>query len=222
MSAASESNRWTTPGAMSAANSAALSDEARAQLSPGHSPKQFVAALASKGLSVDAMRVVPFALTKREAIWWAAQCLRGVPHLAADPKAISAIGAAEKWCANPSDDNRRTALLASEMAVLSTPAGCLAMAVFLSEGSLAPPAVAAVPPPPNVGPSMAGNAVLLAAVVKNPERAMEKYSLFLQLAEAVAAGTNLWSGARPATPVASSPPATPGAKTFPPYPQPKR
>src|SRR5437773_417192 len=103
---------------MAAANSAALSDEARALLEPEHWPKQFVAALAAMGLGVDAVRVVPFALTKREAIWWAAQCLRAVPALVADPKSISAIAAVEKWCASPTDDLRRASLLASEVAEL--------------------------------------------------------------------------------------------------------
>lgn len=226
-----------TGAAEPTATSVLLSDEAKALLTPEHSPRQFVAVLNAQGLGADAVRFIPWALTRREAVWWAAQCVRSVNTLMENPLNAQAIKVSEKWCESPTDENRRAALAASELAEISTPAGCVAMAVFFSEGNLAPLAAKVdVPPPPQIGPNMAGNAVLLAAVMKNPEKALEKYASFVSLADEVANGTNRWSMNRTpevsdqslnnSVPAASQPTATsdskPSSKVFPPYPQPKR
>jgi len=85
-----------------------------------------------------------------------------------------ALKAAEKWCGLASDANRRAAQTAAEEATLATPAGGAALAAFLSEGSLGPPNVQAVPPADHL------TARLVATTL------------------AVAAGTNRWPDAPPA------------------------
>ena len=81
---------------------------------------------------------------------------------------------------------------AAEAAGLDTPAGCLAVAAFFSGGSIAPEGLPPVPPSePMTGTAVAG-AVKLAAVLKDPARAPEKFAAFLKLGSEVAEGKNRW------------------------------
>lgn len=204
--------KMTQPGAATeAAKDVPLVAEGLALLRPEHTPRQFLDALAKAGLLADAVRFLAFLLPRREAVWWAVQCVKQVPAFATGEKAAAALAAAEKWAADPTDDHRRAAYAAGEAAELSTPAGCAAVAAFLSEGSLAPPHLQTVPPPASAGPSVVGSAVVLAAVSAEPEKADEKYRAFLVLGDAVAAGTNRWAvrpGPRP-VPTAAGTPAPP-------------
>jgi hypothetical protein len=68
---------------------------------------------------------------------------------------------------------------AANEAEFSTPAGSAALAVFFSGGSIAPPDMPAVPPEPSITPNSVAGSVMLAAVLKEPEKAQEKYQLFL-------------------------------------------
>jgi hypothetical protein len=104
----------------------------------------------------------------------------------------AALQAAEKWAADPSDDNRRAAYPASEAATLGTPAGCAALAAFFSGGSLAPPNVTAVPPKEGLTAKVVGGALLLASVLTEPQKAPEKQQRFLALGLEVANGANRW------------------------------
>jgi hypothetical protein len=187
------------PGtAAEVAKVAPLEKAARALLRPAHSPQDYIAALVKAGHLPDAVRFLANLLTRREVVWWAAQCVRQVPELATGEKLAAALAAAEAWAANPSDDHRRAAYSSAEAAGLTTPAGCAAMAAFLSEGSLAPAHLQPVPPPPHAGPAAASSAVILAAVAVEPEKANEKFERFLTLGAAVATGQNRWPGDRPA------------------------
>jgi hypothetical protein len=198
-------DRMARPGtAAEVAKVAPLEDAARALLRPAHSPQDYIAALVKAGHLPDAIRFLANLLTRREVVWWAAQCVRQVPELAAGEKLAAALAAAETWAASPSDDHRRAAYATAEAAGLTTPAGCTAMAAFLSEGSLAPAHLQPVPPPSHAGPSAASSAVILAAVVVEPEKANEKYEQFLTLGSAVATGQNRWPGDRPAAPSAAT------------------
>jgi hypothetical protein len=171
------------------ARAAQLSDAAQAMAAKPGSVSQLATALAEKNLLPDACRLLAFALPKREAVWWACCCIR-------DAKAIGnaalALEAAEKWVANPQEDQRRAAYAAAEKVGAETPAGCAAFAAFFSGGSLAPPNVAEVPPPDHLTPGAAAGAVMLAAVAGEPAKAEERYKKFLAIGVDVASGKNKW------------------------------
>ncbi len=99
------------------------------------------------------------------------------PELTAE--AYLPLQAVEKWLAEPTDENRRSAMKAANEAEFSTPAGSAALAVFFSGGSIAPPDMPAVPPESSITPNSVAGTVMLAAVLKEPEKAQEKYQLFL-------------------------------------------
>ena len=67
------------------------------------------------------------------------------------------------------------------------PSGLLAMAVFFAGPSMAPPNLQAVPPPEYAASEVVAGAVVLAGVVKEPEKAKEKYGVFVQKALALTA-----------------------------------
>jgi hypothetical protein len=169
-----------------------MGEEARALLGSQMAPRDFLDVLVQAGHYVDAARFLAYAVPKREAVWWACQCARAVAS-APPPPVAEALRVAEKWVADPTEENRRLAKAAADAAQLSTPAGCAALAAFLSGGSLAPPEVeSAVPPAEDLTAKVVAGAILLAAVTPPPDRAPERFREFLGLGRQVAAGINRW------------------------------
>jgi hypothetical protein len=185
--------------AVDAAKRADLNEPARTLLAPELTPRQYFDMLAAKpDLVPDALAFLASALPKREAVWWACQCVRAVTP-APPPKEDAALKAAEKWCGQANDANRRAAHAAAEAATFAVPAGTAALAAFLSEGSMAPPHVETpVPPADNLTAKLVAATLAVAAVQTTPEKAAEKRKTFLDLGLAVAAGTNRWADAAPA------------------------
>jgi hypothetical protein len=149
-----------------------LGDEAQGVLRPETGAERFVRDLAKAELFPDALKVLAHALGGRQCIGWSLACLEALHP--ATPKEAIAIEAVEKWLAEPNDTNRRATQGAAEEAKLSTPAGCIAMAAFFTEGSVAPKGASDVPPPAYVAEKIAAAGVLL-AVVLEPEKATERY-----------------------------------------------
>ena len=180
-----------------AAKRAELGDAARALLTPALAPRPYLDLLLQQNLLPDALAFLASALPKREAVWWACQCVRAVTPTP-PPQEESALKAAEKWCGLASDANRRAAHAAAEVATFQKPAGTAALAAFLSEGSLGPANVPAVPPADNLTARIVAATLTVAAVQTQPEKAAEKQKRFLDQGLAVAAGTNRWPEAAPA------------------------
>ena len=154
-------------------------------------PRQFLGVLIEKEQYLDAVRFLSFALPKKEAVQWACLCARHILRVQATARESESLRAAERWVMDPSDDNRRAAMAAAEKEGLGSPAGCAALAAFLSGGSLAPTSVATVPPGEHLTAQVAAGAIMLAAVIVEPEKAPEKYRVFL------AHGLDLAKGLKP-------------------------
>ena len=145
-----------------------LSDGVVPHLQPRITLEQVHGACLAHGLLPDALRLLAAILPVRESIWWAWVSVRyamqregGTPP---SPEAHAAVAAIEQWIVRPDDDHRRAAWSAGQAAGLDTPAGMVAAAVFLSGQSVAPPAVAPVPPPPGGALPLVTGAILLSAV----------------------------------------------------------
>jgi len=63
---------------------------------------------------------------------------------------------------------------------LESPSACLALAAFLSGGSIAPANLEPVAPPDHITPQVVAGAIIACAVRNQPEKAPEKYRVFLQ------------------------------------------
>jgi hypothetical protein len=189
---------WTKVTAKSATDICKMfqmSDEAKPLLKDGLAPQAFFNQLVEKGHLLDAIKFLACALPKKEAIWWGILCARQGYGATVPPKVAAALAASEKWLTEPKEETRRAAEKASNEAELSTPGGCVAMGVFFSGGSISLPGLPEVPPADHHCAHFAACAVMLAAVVKEVEKAVEKHKAFLKLGGDVAAGTNKWKGA---------------------------
>ncbi len=174
-----------------------LGDEAKKLLRDGLTPRAFLDELVAKKHYPDAVRFLAFALPKREAVWWACLCARQAYSGGADAKILAALAASEKWVTDPSDANRRAAFAAAQAADIGNPAGSTGVAVFFSGGSIAPPNVPEVKPPERATAQAVAGAVMLAAVMKEPEKMAAKYQKYLTLGIEVGNGANRWPEKRP-------------------------
>lgn len=131
-------------------------------------------------------------LPKRNAIGWALEVIRRISPPAAGTAPAAALESVERWLEDPEDDRRRQAAETAAKAGYGSPAGCLALAVFLSGGNMAPkntPALAE-PPPHLCGRTVAGSIGL--AVAARPAEAAEQNRLALQEGFRLADQTGVW------------------------------
>jgi hypothetical protein len=171
----------------------ALGDEAKALLKEGMTPDQFLGILREKEQFTDALRFLAQALPKREAVFWAYACAKETAGDKPPENIAKALATVHKWIVDPSEENRRAAQPAYEAAELGTPAGCAAVAVFWSGGSMAPKEAPVVPPPDPLTGHGVASALMLAGVQKEAEKFKQKYASFVERGLAVASGKLKWS-----------------------------
>jgi len=159
---------------------AKLGEEAKALLKDGHTPQKFLELLIGKELFQDAIRFVAFALPKREAVGWGCLCVRHSLGTENASKISQTQVAAEGWVANPADGTRCAAKDAADKEGFESPSALLAVAAFFSGGSVVQPGLQPVAPPDQMTPQLVAGAVMISAVKNQPEKAAEKYRVFLQ------------------------------------------
>ena len=146
-------------------------------------PHQRFAELTGQGRRNDAVMFLAHALPRYECVVWAAQVLleAGIADRH-DPLMVAVL----RWIDQPGDALRRTAGDLAKGARRNTPACKLAFAVMMSGGSVAPPELPAVQPPPDVCAAMVAGAVLGGIYdLRDPAPALD---LALRLGEAIAKG----------------------------------
>ena len=155
-------------------------------------PDEFGRRLQSDPESLDdAIKFFAYALPKRLAVWWAAQCVR-TAQPSPPPEDAAILQATEKWVAAPNESHRRKAMSLAEGQECQTAAAWTGVSAFWSHGSMAPPNVPAVPPKDEFTGKAVYGAVALAAVIGAPEEAPKRKAEFVDLAIAVASGENNW------------------------------
>ena len=174
---------------------AKVGEEAKALLIDGFTPRQFLELLIGKELFLDAIRFLAYALPKREAVGWGCLCVRHSLGTQDALKISEVHVAAERWVSNPDEENRRAAKIAVDKEGLESPSACLALAAFFSGGSIAPANLQPVAPPDHITPQVVAGAIIVSAVKNQPEKAPEKYRVFLQKGMALMA--RMQSGPKP-------------------------
>jgi hypothetical protein len=142
-------------------------------------------------LEPDAVRLLSHALPARESVWWAWASVRRVMGETPPAPVLATLAAAEAWIAKPTDANRRAAYQRAEEDGGASPAGLVALAAWLSGGSLAPSDAPEVPPPPFSAAKAVAGAVIIAAV-QDPLKAGERFHDFLTQGLEVADRIQLW------------------------------
>lgn len=104
-------------------------------LKPGdEEPLAFVRALAKAGKLREASAICAFLMRRREAVWWACQCLRSRPGLAAADD--QALLAAEHWARSPSEEARDIAAKWGAAGEQTAPSSWAAHAAGFTSGSV--------------------------------------------------------------------------------------
>ncbi|HKV72915.1 MAG TPA: hypothetical protein VJN95_00230 [Gemmatimonadales bacterium] len=187
---------------------AEVGEEGRKLLQPQHKPHEYLSALTGGAQHPDAIRLLAHALPRREGVWWAWVTAKRASGAEPPPPVKAALEATERWIAQPTEDNRRTAMARGEAAGFDTPAGCAALAAFLSGPTVAPAHIEqAVPPPEYAAAKAIAGAVLISAVKTEPDKAVEKMHAALLQGLEVVAKIKLWPGFEKADLAMPQPPA---------------
>ena len=156
----------------------------------GESPAQFANdLLAAKNLT-GAVQFFAFALPPREAVWWACLCSRDALREPVPEPLKDAVDAAEAWVRDPSEGHRRAAMARAQATDLKSPAAWAAVAAFWSGGSLAPENLPEVPAAPHLTGCAVAGAVMLAAVIFEPQFAEQRRARYIASAIDIANGGN--------------------------------
>jgi hypothetical protein len=130
----------------------------------GVAPLAHYAATREAGDRAGAVAFLGHALPRFEAIAWACRILedeaRDLKLRVLDRQALDY---SLRWLGDPSDERRRAAMEAADEAGARSPEKLLAMAVFFSGGSIAPPDLPPVLPQPETAGRLASAAIQLAA-----------------------------------------------------------
>jgi predicted component of type VI protein secretion system len=156
-----------------------LSEEARALLDDGMEPLSFFDLLCEQELFPDAMRFLAFWLPKPTVVTWGCQCVRETLGDQLPPEQERPIDEAEKWAADPTEENRRAAETAAESVDPAEMTGWVARAAFWSGGSLVAPELAPVPPDEGLTAQAVTGALLMAASRGDPTKTADRYRAFL-------------------------------------------
>jgi hypothetical protein len=170
------------------ANRCELDDDVRPLIVPTMTSRQFVETLVQQSKFTDGIVFLAAALPKREAVWWGCQTCGGADSSSLPADDRKAIEAARRWVVDPSEENRRGAESAAKAGQLLTASSCVAMAAFLSGGSIGPPEFDPVPPADHLTGYTVACAVKFAAATSSDDAAKKA----LELGIAVADGKNRW------------------------------
>jgi len=189
-------NRCDRPAA-EVATHARLGPEAQTLLAPQVAAHEFLALLVKRKLYEDAIQFATFALDKPHAIWWGTLCLWQF-HRPQPPAPVETVlQAVIDWLQNPNEEHRRAADAAGKVCGITTPAGCLATAVFFSGGSVSLPDQPNVDPKPHMTARNVANAVRLAAKLTARSAQATFQARCLLLALEIARGELAWQPSQP-------------------------
>ena len=122
-------------------------------------PLDFARKLARSSRPIEAVAFCAYLLPRREAVWWACQCVRAIQGDQAG--ADLALKAAEAWVREPEEATRRAALDLGASENRRAPTTWLARAAGWSGGDMAAAGLAPTPAPPH----LTAKAVLAAIVL---------------------------------------------------------
>jgi hypothetical protein len=122
-------------------------------------PLEYVSQLLASRRPADAIAFLAYLLPRREAVWWALQCVSAILGQRAN---TAALRAAEEWVRAPDEERRRAALDIGKVGDQRIATTWLALAAGWSGGSLIGAEHAPVLPPPSSCAKAANAAIVLA------------------------------------------------------------
>jgi hypothetical protein len=162
-----------------------------------YAPLDYTQTALSSPRPTDAIIFLAYLLPRREAVWWAIQCVRAMLGSSADDEALRA---ADAWVRAPEDDSRRAALAAYNARDQRAATTWLAFAAGWSGGSVTPPDQQPMPAPPAACAQGVHTAVILAACAGDPLSVVDRLRACAEAGIHFAAGGDA-SVATPGSPV---------------------
>jgi hypothetical protein len=151
-------------------------------------PLAHARALSASPRPSDTVLFISHLLPRREAVWWAIQCVRA---LIGEGAADEAFRAAELWVRTPEDNNRQAALSAANASDRRKPTTWLAFAAGWSGGSLLPTDQKPLPPPAGACAMAANSAIMMAVAAGDPRAVVDRIEACAE------AGVRFASGGEP-------------------------
>jgi hypothetical protein len=153
---------------------AALSDAARALVKEDSTPSSYLESLEQQELFQDAVRFLAYKLPTDAGVKWASACVKEL-RAPENKEKDEPLAAADQWVKAPGDPTRWAAKKAADKTKKPGPSTLVAMAVFLSGGSVASPGAPETPPPQFAAQKLIAGSVLVAVVSYEPQKANERY-----------------------------------------------
>ena len=161
-------------------------------LADGHL-ERWAASLRDRGVAAEVVAgVLAQALTRQAAVWWACRVARCEPGGGIAEAELPAVESAEAWLRSPEQWRAYAASSAAESVGLGTPAGCAALAAFLSGDSIAPSHLDPLAPQPHLAGMAAAAAVELAATRRPLHGGTDAWGPLLAIGFAIASGNDSW------------------------------
>ena len=167
-------------------------------------PLDYARALLASPRPTDAIVFVAHLLPRREAVWWAIQCVRAMLGTKADDEALRS---AEAWVRAPEEDNRNAALAIASAADQRAPTTWLAFAAAWSGGSMTPADQKPMPAPLSACAKAAHTAVIIACSAGDPLGVVQR------IAACAEAGIRFADGGEASVTAPKASPAKPRATT---------
>lgn len=153
-----------------------LSDEGRSLCSNGLSPRQFFDRLREAGHLADARRFLAYVLGRRRGLRWALACATEV--LEAETPLLAEV---ERFLDDPSEERRAMLRDRGLAEPPESSLGYLALAAFLSGGTVSLPDLPFVPPAGSVTARLVSVSVYMSSIESGAEHYRQRLEAFLEL-----------------------------------------
>lgn len=160
---------------------AGLSDAARALVTEDSTPSIYLDTLEKQEMFQDAIRFLAFKLPTDSGIKWAIACVKDLRSPESKEQKDEPLDASDQWVNAQGDPTRWAAKDAADKAKNPGPSNMIAMAVFMSGGSMSPPGAPETPPPQYAAQKMIAGGVLVVVVSHEPQKANERYKKALAM-----------------------------------------
>jgi hypothetical protein len=160
---------------------AGVSDAARILVQEDSTPSSYLETLEKQELYQDAIRFLAYKLPVDAGVKWASACIKELRSPESQAQKDEELDAADQWIKTPGDPTRWAAKDAADKSKKNGPCTLLAMAVWMSGGSMTKPPAPDTPPPPNVSQKMIAGSILVIVVSYEAQKAKERYKKALAI-----------------------------------------
>jgi len=158
-----------------------LSGSAHALLQDNSTPSSYLDSLEKQELYQDAVRFLAHKLPPDAGVKWGVRCLRELQAPDRKDQKDPPLEASEAWTKSQNDTTRFAAKEAVDNSTNTGASSLVAMAVYMSGGSLTPPGAPEVFPPPYSAQKMVAGSVIVTVVGHEPQKANERYKRALAM-----------------------------------------